>query len=104
MKKYYQEVIQKNLTNLRNALLTAICYYLEQDEKLNNIVLGNETLTDIEPAFNEREHIVTRNTTVTFEVYDNDGQTHEEARKLNGLSIEWLIAIYEEISHNKLKM
>ena len=107
MEKYYLELIRKHYTDLRSSLITAICYYLEKDVQLSGeICKGDESainkIIEIEPAFNSREHVIGRKTVVTFETTDSDGLFYRHQKYLSDLSVEWLIAIYERLSKNRL--
>lgn len=103
MEQYYLKVIENTFCTLRLALIAAICYYLEKDVQLDDeMCMGNEKVTDINPTFNDRGHIVKAETYVTLETNDDDGLCYENKKVLTSLSIEWLIAIYENLSKNKL--
>lgn len=104
MEKYYFETIQKLCQDLRNVLVTAICFYLEKDIRLRrDLKKGDETLIGIEPVVNDREHIVARETLLTFVQRDAlEGPKQAESVALDKVDIEWLMVIYEAFSQNQL--
>ena len=103
IEEHYLETIRKRYNDLRNALLTAICHYLEECYRLTEeIRCGNEKLTSIRTVFNERGYAVMEETTLSFDIYQPEGLVTESVTvPLNKAGLEWLIAIYKSLSRNR---
>ena len=103
MEQYYQGLITRLLKDLRDALITAICYLMEQDKQIPSLKYGNETLVDVIPVIDDRGHVNAKKTELNFEVWDKDGLEMDMTIKLNQATTDWLMNIYEKLSGHNIK-
>ena len=98
MEKFYETRIKYLLDDLRKTLVTAICYYLDQERPIRaTLVNGNAQLTGIEHVIDDRDHTDIRKTMLLIRSEDPDGLIYEKKVPLDKAEIEWLYPIYEEL-------
>ena len=72
---YYKERIAQLKEELRKVYITAICHHIENGElngrENDDFTGGQYHYTNITPVINERERLVTSETTVDYEFIDN---------------------------------
>jgi len=98
MEQFYRTRIKYLLDDLKKTLVTAICYFLDQERPLRTtLVNGNEQLTGIEHVTDNRDHTDIRKTMLLIRSEDPDGLVYEKKVPLDKAEIEWLYPLYNEL-------
>lgn len=102
---YYKERIAQLKEELRKVYITAICHHIENGElngrENDDFTGGQYHYTNITPVINERERLVTSETTVDYEFIDEGGMCYKESVPIDTLDNEQLSHIYLHIiDHN----
>lgn len=103
MLNYYKSLINKSYQELRKALITTICYLIgdENKEVQTTLSVGNEVLEDMTPVFFNGNMVSSIETIITV-TYSEDFLQYQKEYNLENAPIEWLKAIYENLSGSSI--